>query len=438
MPRSTALPWLLTSLAALGGSQLALAAGVTVHTDPASFEAALPVSDCGPVALDFEELAFSEVLSDQYADEGIVFSGLEPPEIDDAVGAGGVACADTRCARVPTDTYWEGDDIPDYVRIALTPATRALSLRLIALGEGPDGDEEAATVAAWLEGAPTAGVSFVPGASTLDGGVWVGLVFDDFVDTVTITAQEPGDMIGFDDVWWLSGECEDWDGDGATVAPGAEERCDGLDNDCDGQVAVWELDTDYDGQMDCVDTDDDGVSTYDGDCDPWDGRIYPGALDDPSVCDGLDNDCDGLDPWDADGDFDGHPDCQDTDMDGVSTYDGDCDPWDGPSSPNQPEVCDGLDNDCDGRVPDDELDEDGDLFRVCDGDCDDHDELTHPYAGEDDNGLDSNCDGERTGGQIGCATTHPGPLAFPALVISLAGLSLRRRAPRRSTSRGSP
>ena len=72
------------------------------------------------------------------------------------------------------------------------------------------------------------------------------------------------------------------------VHPGAEETCDGLDNDCDAA-------TDEDAcALPCTDMDGDGFGTGPGcpapaDCDDTKYKVHPGAEE---KCDDIDNDCD--------------------------------------------------------------------------------------------------------------------------------------------------
>ena len=85
--------------------------------------------------------------------------------------------------------------------------------------------------------------------------------------------------------------------------------------------------------------------------------------------------------------------CLDCDGDGSEGVD-DCDDRNPVAYPGAEELCDGVDNDCDGAIPAGEVDGDDDGWRICAGDCDDADPAVHPGALESCDGVDRNCDGE--------------------------------------------
>ena len=132
------------------------------------------------------------------------------------------------------------------------------------------------------------------------------------------------------------------------IHPGATEQCDGLDTNCDGELLDIESDLDGDGFLWCIDDcddedptmypadgDGDGVSPCDGDCDDDDAAVSP-DLSEADACDGLDNDC-LFDPGEGDLDGDGFLACAD-----------DCDDDRAIVHPQHEEICDGRDNNCDG------------------------------------------------------------------------------------------
>jgi len=128
----------------------------------------------------------------------------------------------------------------------------------------------------------------------------------------------------------------------------------------------------------CWDADGDGVDSCSGDCNDLAAQVYPGA---PELCDGVDNDCDGVIPEDE----------SDADGDGQMICEGDCDDDNPAIYVGENEVCDGLDNDCN-PATDEMADADGDGFSICEGDCDDDNPDTYPGGDEVCDGSDNDCD----------------------------------------------
>ena len=105
----------------------------------------------------------------------------------------------------------------------------------------------------------------------------------------------------------------------------------------------------------------------------------------------------------------------DADGDGYAIEDGDCDDSDEATHPGTEEICDGIDNNCNGLIDEGVtttfyVDEDGDGFGSADEavesckppagyavngtDCDDGDAESRPGATEQCDGADNDCDGE--------------------------------------------
>ena len=196
-------------------------------------------------------------------------------------------------------------------------------------------------------------------------------------------------------------DCDDQDDSVFPYAPDAS--CDGIDHDChyDGD----EIDDDGDGYPECgpytgsdptilgggdcddgdpnnvpLDADGDGLAGCAGDCDETDPSIYLGAPD--LSCDGIDHDC-LVDRDEIDVDGDGFMPCQ-----------GDCDDGNDHRYPGASELCNGIDDDCNGAPMGLEIDNDGDGFNECSGnDCDDYQSSIYPGAAEACDGIDNNCNG---------------------------------------------
>jgi hypothetical protein len=233
-------------------------------------------------------------------------------------------------------------------------------------------------------------------------------------------------------------DCDDGD---AAVHPGATELCNGVDDDCDGatdpdnsaDAPTWYADADGDGYGDPATGEvgcegGSGEVTDGTDCDDGAASVNPGATE---QCNGVDDDCDGAtDPdssadasrWYTDADGDGYGDVS-TEV--VACYAGsdqvsdatDCDDGDAAVHPAATELCDGVDNDCDGVVDPASSADASRWYRDADGDgygdvsteavacyassgqvsdatdCDDGDAAVHPGAVESCNGVDDDCDG---------------------------------------------
>ncbi len=213
-----------------------------------------------------------------------------------------------------------------------------------------------------------------------------------------------------------------------TVATNAStEICDGLDNDCDGEI-------DEDLTRSCGTACGTGTETCVAGA--WAGCDAPEP--EAEICDGLDNDCDGTADPGCECAAGETRDCGGTETAGACqpgtqtcAADGTWGTCAGAVTP-QNEMCDGVDNDCDGQV-DETTDDVGGLcgpgFICVDGGCDPMDPVqpvpdddpTPPQTPAGDDGAAAAGCGCATGGDAG---GNAGTLAL----LMLAGvLGLRRR-----------
>ena len=207
---------------------------------------------------------------------------------------------------------------------------------------------------------------------------------------------------------------EDCDDTNPDVNPSADEVCNGLDDDCDGDIdadavdaPTWYVDADSDGYgnpsfttTDCAQPS--GTVDNADDCDDTEASAWTGNTE---SCDEADNDCDGsvdegvTTTFYGDGDQDGYgDDSVTTEACSAPAYysdlGGDCNDNNANVNPGATPGCDGNDYDCDGSI-DNDTDGDGYADASCGGDdCDDGDASVSPSEAEVcDDGLDNDCDG---------------------------------------------
>jgi alpha-tubulin suppressor-like RCC1 family protein len=218
------------------------------------------------------------------------------------------------------------------------------------------------------------------------------------------------DMLGFCPAGYTNvaspADCND---SVAEIRPGAGERCDGIDNDCDGTADEELLVMQY------TDADRDGYGagtpvtacpglpgrvTNGDDCDDTRAGVNPAVAE---VCNAVDDDCNGVvddglqvmlfTDADRDGFGAGTPVTGCPGMTGTVTNGDDCDDTVSARNPGNPEVCDRVpDNDCD--LATNPFDEDGDGFdrASCGGsDCDDADSTVYPGASQLCDRKDNTC-----------------------------------------------
>ena len=221
-------------------------------------------------------------------------------------------------------------------------------------------------------------------------------------------AIREGDLMRWTTPLWLLTALALAGCDGTTIDLEPDDDTVGDDDvaDDDDDTASDDDDTasDDDDDSTYTDEDGDGWSVEAGDCDDNNAAVFPDA---PEICDGLDDNCNGVVPVDE----------TDADADGWMACEGDCDDGEAAVHPGSSEVCDGMDNDCDPNT-DEALDGDGDGLSVCDGDCDDTNSTVSPAATETCDGIDNDCDGTPDDDCVDCDVLVPSGAATIGDAIS--------------------
>ncbi len=246
---------------------------------------------------------------------------------------------------------------------------------------------------------------------------------DESTQTCSLCATPDVDGDGVDSIACGGTDCDDTD---ANRYPGNPETCTNPltgevdpatavhDEDCDASTLGDDADEDGFYRSGCANRQPDGVPFFGVDCDDRNALRRPGFAE---ICDGLDNDCqNGLDFPGEDDDSDGYADCADL----VDQPIYDCDDGNPAIHPGVAiDECNFVDDDCDGEIED--ADEDGyiSVDAMCVGgealrlDCDDSiltGETASPDLPELCNGVDDDCSGEVDDGDA--RVTSCGALAW--------------------------